>query len=113
MAVDVSTRKTYKVDYDELPSPWRVLSSRFLPGTRRYRVPGVISVLMKSAEIGTAARMRELGDSADLLLRPPVSEFGLTDIRSFDRIVQTGYEHARERIAKWMSADERAMPREG
>lgn len=113
VAVDVSTRKTYKVDYDELPSPWRVLSSRFLPGTRRYRVPGVISVLMKSAEIGTAARMRELGDSADLLLRPPVSEFGLTDIRSFDRIVQTGYEHARERIAKWMSADERAIPREG
>lgn len=112
VAVDVSTRKTYKVDYDELPSPWQVLSGRFLPGPRKYRVPGVISVLMKSAEIGTAEKVRELGDNADLLLRPPVSKFGLTDIKSFDRIVETGYDYAREQIAMWMSAGERAMPRE-
>ena len=87
------------------------LKGKFLPGKRRYRVPGVISVLMKSAEIGTAARMREHAANADLLLRPPVSHFGLTDIKSFSEIVDAGYEHAREQIGNWMSADERAMPR--
>ena len=111
VAVDVSTRRTYEVDYEELPSPWRVVTGKFLPGKRRYRVPGVISVLMKSAEIGTAARMREHAANADLLLRPPVSHFGLTDIKSFSEIVDAGYQHAREQIGKWMSADERAMPR--
>ena len=113
IAVDVSTRKRYEVDYDTLPSPWRVITSRFIPGVRRYRVPGVISVLLKSAEVGTAARVRELGESADLLLQPPVSRFGLTDIKSFDKIVDAGYQHAREQLVKWQSADERAMPRGG
>jgi NTE family protein len=113
IAVDVSTRRTYNVDYDTLPSPWQVLRNKFIPGVRRYRVPGVISVLMKSAEIGTASRVRELADDADLLLQPPVSRFGLTDIKSFDKIVDAGYEHTREQLSKWQSADERAMPRSG
>ena len=111
VAVDVTTRRTYSVDYDDMPSPWSVTAGKLIPWKQRYRVPGVISVLMKSAEIGTAARVREMGRDADLLIRPPVSEFGLTDVKSFDRIVEAGYDHAREQIAKWMSKDERVMPR--
>jgi NTE family protein len=111
VAVDVTTRRTYSVDYEDMPSPWSVIAGKLFPWKQRYRVPGVISVLMKSAEIGTAARVREMGRNADLLIRPPVSEFGLTDVKSFDRIVEAGYKHAREQIAKWMSMDERAMPR--
>ena len=111
VAVDVTTRRTYSVDYDDMPSPWSVIAGKLIPWKQRYRVPGVISVLMKSAEIGTAARVREMGRDADLLIRPPVSEFGLTDVKSFDRIVEAGYDHAREQIAKWMSKDERVMPR--
>jgi predicted acylesterase/phospholipase RssA/CRP-like cAMP-binding protein len=111
VAVDVTTRRTYSVDYEEIPSPWSVIAGRLIPWRQRYRVPGVISVLMKSAEIGTAARVREMGMNADLLIRPPVSKFGLTDVKSFDRIVEAGYDHAREQIAKWMSMDERVMPR--
>jgi predicted acylesterase/phospholipase RssA len=38
---------------------------------------------------------------ADLLLRPPVAGFGLLDVRSFDRLVEVGYEHAREQLAAW------------
>lgn len=109
IAVDVSSRRTYTVDYDELPSPWAVLRSRLLPGGPKYRVPGVISVLMKSAEIGTAAKMRELGNQADLLIRPPVHQFGLTEIKTFDRIVQAGYDEARERLATWLSRDEKSV----
>ncbi len=36
------------------------------------------------------ARMREAGRQADLLLRPPVRQFGMTEVRAFDRIVQAG-----------------------
>ena len=111
VAVDVTTRRTYQVDYDELPSSWSVFGSRVVPWRKRHRVPGVISVLMKSAEIGTAARVREMAASADLLIRPPVSGFSLTDVNSFDRIVAAGYDHAREQFSKWMSTDERMTPR--
>jgi predicted acylesterase/phospholipase RssA len=111
VAVDVTTRQTYSVDYEDMPSPWSVIAGRLIPWKKRYRVPGVISVLMKAAEIGTAARVREMGRNADLLIRPPVSKFGLTDVKAFDRIVEAGYDHAREQIANWMSMNERAMPR--
>jgi predicted acylesterase/phospholipase RssA len=44
-------------------------------------------------------------EEADLLLNPPVGEFGLMDVRSFDRLVEVGYQHARDRIAKWGHPD--------
>ena len=66
---------------------------------------------MKSVEIGTAAKVRAHAEDADLLLRPPVHHFGITDIKSFDKIVQAGYEYTREQIAHWMSRGERALPR--
>lgn len=102
IAVDVSSRRIYRVNYEEVPSPWSILSKRLMPGRRPPRVPSVVSVLMKSAEIGTMAKVRELGEQADLLLRPPVARFGLTDIKSFDKIVEAGYEHTRKRLAAWL-----------
>lgn len=101
IAVDVSSRRMYKVRYDEVPSPWSILGKRLMPGARPPRVPSVVSVLMKAAEVGTMAKVRELGRQADLLLQPPVSQFGLTDVKSFDQIVEAGYQHTRERLADW------------
>lgn len=101
IAVDVSSRRIYKVNYDEVPSPWSIISKRLIPGRRAPRVPSVVSVLMKAAEIGTMAKIRELGEQADLLLRPPVARYGLTEVKSFDRIVEAGYEHTRRRLSEW------------
>ena len=91
----------YAVDYDAVPSPWAVLAGRFLPFARRYRVPGFMSLLLKATEIGTMADVRAAGQRADLLIRPPVSRFSLTDVRSFDEIVRVGYEDAQPAIAAW------------
>lgn len=101
IAVDLTSRNDYAVDYDAVPSPWAVLAGRFLPFTRRYRVPGFMSLLLKATEIGTMAHVRAAGQRADLLIRPPVSRFSLTDVRAFDEIVKVGYEHARKVIADW------------
>ncbi|MDX1480602.1 MAG: cyclic nucleotide-binding and patatin-like phospholipase domain-containing protein [Woeseiaceae bacterium] len=105
IAVDVSSRRTFTVDYDKLPSPWTVVRDRLRPGQRQYRVPGVLSILMKSAEIGTAARMRDMANRADLLIRPPVDKFGLTDVRNFDRIVEAGYRHTADVLERWLNRD--------
>lgn len=110
IAVDVSSQRTYTVDYTDVPSPWSVVGRRLLPGMRSPRVPGVISILMKSAEIGNAARMRQHAANADLLLRPPVDRFGLTDVRRFDELVETGYRHTAEVLDNWLSRGEREMP---
>jgi NTE family protein len=100
IAVDLSSRRDYLVDYQEIPSPWAVLCGRILAFARRHRVPGLASTLLKATEIGTMTRTRELSSQADLLLQPPVGGFGMTETRAFDRIVKAGYDHARVRLAE-------------
>ncbi len=101
IAVDVTSRNNYEVNYAAVPSPWTVLAGQFLPFTRRYRVPSLMSLMLKATEIGTMADVRAAGQRADLLMRPPVSRFSLTDVRSFDEIVRVGYEHARQALDGW------------
>ena len=77
-----------------------MLAGRFLPFVRRYRVPGFMSLMLKATEIGTMEKIAASGRRADLLIKPPVSRFGITDVRSFDRIVEAGYTHAKEVLAR-------------
>ena len=105
IAVDLSSRKTYTVKYDSLPSPWAVLRGRMLPFARKHRVPSLMTTILKATEIGMLERMRELGEQADLLLHPPVRKFGMTDIKSFDKIMEAGYEHAMGELAAWLERE--------
>jgi predicted acylesterase/phospholipase RssA len=107
VAVDLSTNDHIGVDYSAVPSAWAILRGRYLPFARKYRVPGLSTVLLKATELGTLERVGRLGAQADLLLRPPVRRFGMTEVRSFDRIVQAGYEHAREELASWLERSRR------
>lgn len=99
IAVDLTSRQDFTVDYDEVPSPWAVLAGRVLPFMPRHRVPRLMSLMLKATEIGTMTAVRAAGERADLLLRPPVSRFSLTDVRSFDEIVRVGYDYTRQALA--------------
>ena len=102
IAVNVSSQKEYRVDYKTLPSPWAVLRGRYLPFTKKYRVPALSTIMLKATELGTMAHVNELGKQADLLLTPPVRKFGMTEVKAFDRIVETSYAYAKEQLAAWM-----------
>ena len=104
VAVDLTSHRHYEVDYDAVPSPWAVLAGRVLPITRRYRVPGAVSLMLMAMSIGTMAATRAAALRADLLIRPPVGRFSFTDVRPFDRIVETGYQAARQAIEEVRSA---------
>jgi predicted acylesterase/phospholipase RssA len=99
IAVDVTGRQTYQVDYAAVPSPWALLAGQYLPFFRRYRAPGFLAVMLKAAEIGTMQAAREAGRRADLLIRPDVHRFSLTDVRPFAEIVAAGYEGGRAALA--------------
>jgi len=104
IAVNVSSQKEYRVDYDSLPSPWAVMRGRYLPFTKKYRVAALSTILLKATELGTLERVTQMSKQADLLLNPPVRKFGMTDMKAFDQIVDAGYEHAREKIAAWLQS---------
>jgi predicted acylesterase/phospholipase RssA len=103
IAVDLSSHKSYEVDYPAIPSPWAILAGRILPFARKYRVPSLATTMLKATEIGTQSQVRASGMQADLLLRPPVRQFGLTDVAAFDRIVETGYQYAKTELEKWLN----------
>lgn len=102
IAVDLAADQQYEVDYSALPSAWSILRGRYLPLARRYKAPAFSTVMLKATELGTLERVRQLGKQADLLLKPPVRQFGMTEVRAFDRIVQAGYDYAMATLPGWL-----------
>lgn len=93
IAADFSTPSTKKVDYTEVPSPWAILKGRWLPFTKKHRVPKLASIILKSTETATLEQVRKHGEMADLLIAPDLQRFGMTDVKSFDKIVLAGYQY--------------------
>jgi NTE family protein len=104
IAVDLTTRKAYQIDYDEVPSVWAMLLAKLTFRSSKVRLPGLATLMLKSTEIGTMARVRELGARADLLLRPEVYRFSMMNVKAFDRLIEAGYANARDELAKWVQA---------
>jgi predicted acylesterase/phospholipase RssA len=102
IGVDLSVSKPRAaVEYDEVPGPLALLSSRLLPFLRQRRPPDIISMMMKASLVSSFAHSRAMHRQADLMFAPPVAQFGLLDVGAFDRIVAVGYEYAREHLATW------------
>ena len=101
IGVDLTARREHRVDYEEVPGAFALLRNRLVPFGARKSAPNILSLMMKSSLAASAAHTRAMHRYADLVLRPPVEGFGLLDVRAFDRIVEVGYEHARERLAAW------------
>ena len=102
LAVDLSSVAPVEVDYDAVPSPWAIFRGRYLPFSRRYRVPALSTIMLKATLLGTQERVNEQGRKADLLLKPPVRRYGMTEVKSFEQIVEAGYQHAREELTRWL-----------
>jgi NTE family protein len=94
IAVDLGNRQRRQVPFEQVPGSVERLWARLCG--RRLPVPGLATVVLKSLEAGGAARVEAQAAAADLLLRPPVQRFGMTDVGAFDAIVEAGYRHALE-----------------
>jgi len=101
IASDLAAQLSRTVDYKEIPSSWALLRSRVLPFGTRYRVPGLMNVMLKSTELATLQNVRAQGQRASLLLQPDVRRFGLTQVAAFDKIVEEGYLYTCDRIQGW------------
>ncbi len=99
IAVDVTPDRQMRVDENFLatPGPVELLASR-LPGRRKLRFPGLPILLGRSIETAGLVLARSRPLDADLVLRPPISRFGMTDVYRLDEIVEVGYHHAREAL---------------
>jgi predicted acylesterase/phospholipase RssA len=65
-------------------------------------VAKVTSMMLKAIELGTRKRVRELGERADLLVRPAVQRFSLTDVTKCDELIEVGYRDGLDALRTWL-----------
>lgn len=103
MAVDLrpDEREFRELDFNQVPSTWALLIDRLKPrARRRYHLPSMLTTLMATNTLNSHQKMSQVAGDVDLLFRPDVRRFGMLEWKSYDLIVEQGYRHAQEVLAK-------------
>jgi NTE family protein len=101
IGVDLGAGRPRRVELQELPGPWALLLDRLKPRrARRYRLPGMASVLMNSTILYSLSRREEARKLTDLYFNPPLHRVGMLDWKRFDSVVRQGYAHAKEVLGR-------------
>ena len=100
IGVDLARRTPKQYDFEDVPGTWELLRDRLRPRKkRRYRLPGLGAVLMGTTILYSESRREQAKQSVDIYLNPDLARVSLLDWKSFDRIVDIGYTHAKEVLA--------------
>jgi NTE family protein len=89
-----------RYDLEEVPSPMALLRDRLRGrAARKHRLPSLPSLMLNSSIMNSYARQRESQSYVDLYFTPQVHRYGMLQWAAFDKIVNVGYDHAREVLA--------------
>jgi predicted acylesterase/phospholipase RssA len=100
VVVDVSPDEgmSVDIDYKDVPSGWRVLWNHLNPFGKPIQFPKIANVLLRTVMVSSlSARERTLED-ADLVLRPPVEQYGILEFEAVEEIAATAYDYTMERL---------------
>jgi len=89
------------------PSGWRVLGHRLNPRATSWPAPTVFDILSRSTGLSQVRQQRTAlaGDHVDLLPRPVITGLGALDFKGGAGLIETGYRHAAEALARSKLAD--------
>ena len=100
IGVDFFSKKNYKLDFSETPDAYALVMDRLRPKRKRkYRMPSIVSILLNANLLYSYARRKESLKHLDLYFNPQVAKFGFTNWAAFDKILEEGYQHAKERLS--------------
>lgn len=105
IAVDVSDTDANLFDpkYRDTMSGWGALSRRLNPFGASPQVPTIFDVIMRSTVVGSRKIMQShlSQGRADLVLKPPVEDYGMLDFQSYDALSELGYTSSLESLSSW------------
>ena len=98
IGVDVGSDSTFSADITDvdLPPLWRLLGW-FRKNKQR---PTILQILVRAGMVNSAAATAAGRELTDLLLAPPLADIDLLHWRAFDRAIELGYRHAKERLER-------------
>lgn len=98
IGIDLLADKEYTLNYAQLPGGWPIFLSKFLPFMKRYRAPSIASIMIKSTILSSTVHQRNQIPDLEVFLSPPVAKFGFLDMKRYDKVVEVGYEYAKEQL---------------
>ena len=98
IVVDVGSEHEFTFKLPEFPSPWQFLRSRILPFATRIEMPHIIDVLIRTTDVSSSQKTRDVKKNADVCLRPPIDAYGVLQFESLDEIAQVGYRYAKAKM---------------
>ncbi len=102
IGIDLSRDRYRPLNHHAVPSPWALFVDRFLRprAQRRYKgFPSLGAIVFNVAVMASTSHQKSMRELADLSFQPDVSRVGMLDWKAFDRVMELGLKHARERLA--------------
>ena len=99
-AVDVSEQVEFKSKLTEsyTVSGWKLLWQQLNPFTEKPDIPNILNTLYRTTTVGGICASENAKAQADLYFEPPVSEFGVFEWKSVEKIIEVGYRYAIEKL---------------
>ena len=98
IVVDVGSEQKFTFGLPEFPSPWQFLRSRIFPFSERIEVPHIVDVLIRTTDVSSSQKTRDVKRIADVCLRPPIDAYGVLQFESLEEIADVGYRYAKAKM---------------
>jgi predicted acylesterase/phospholipase RssA/CRP-like cAMP-binding protein len=101
-AVDASEQVEFasKLKESYTVSGWKLLWQQLNPFVEKPDIPNILNTLYRTTTVGGIRAIESAKAQADLCFEPPVSQFGVFEWQSVEKIIDVGYRHAIERLDK-------------
>ena len=83
--------------FDPVQSGWHLLLNR----KKNSDIPKMISILMRSATMGSQMTQQSTRKMADRHIQPDVNKYSILDFNAIESIVEDGYQSAKQQIEQW------------
>jgi predicted acylesterase/phospholipase RssA len=113
IAVGVSVTQEFTVPVDSFPTTLQYLRSRLAGQAKHINLPTLSNLLIQTITLDSNRGAGELQDGTDLYLTPPIQAFDLLDWKAFYKLVDIGYDYAREQLPRWIGANRDVQSRGG
>lgn len=99
IAVDVSAAVDVRADrsYRSAPTPWQLLLNRWRPAPP---FPNILQIIHRSAVLASDIYAKQAKNEVELYLDLPMDGYDLFDVEPLDELVDVGYRHTLEELAK-------------
>lgn len=104
ISVDMNIQRSVQKNDDvQAGNTWTNFKDRVMGNSTGAKIPNMMSMIFQSTTIASDFKANQYKPYCDLYINPNVSNFGLMDWKSYDKIVEIGYQTAVNAIKEQLS----------